>query len=309
MKALLAYDGSACSDHAVAELPLLGLPAEVDLTVLSVADIWMPAPGTTAEAMDLSLSPGLAALRVKTRDLVDAAQAIANAGAIKVRQFLPAWRVEAQAVADSPGWAVVRVAEETQADWVFAGSHGRGALGRVLLGSVSQRVLNSAPCSVHVSRPRPSHPGTPFRVLLAVDGSGDSVAAVRQVAGRRWPLGTNFRLIAVLDPRMESVIAWPGIFPSEWAKSHDSTPREWVCHMVEHFAKVLYEAKFAVETDICEGDPKQEIVRHAEDWKADLLVLGAHGLHHGTRRNLGSIASAVAARAHCSVEVIRPKQP
>ena len=147
MKALLAYDGSACSDHAVSELPLLGLPADLEATVLSVADIWLPAPGTTAEAMDLSLSPGLAALRVKTRDLVDAAQAVANDGAVKVRQFRPAWRVTAQAVAESPGWAVVRVAEELKVDWVIVGSHGRGALGRVLLGSVSQRVLASAPCS------------------------------------------------------------------------------------------------------------------------------------------------------------------
>lgn len=306
MKALLAYDGSACSDHAVAELPLLGLPAEVELTVLSVADIWMPAPDTVADAVDLSLSPGLAALRIKTRDLVDAAQEIANGGARKVRPVCPRWQVHARAVADSPGWAIVRTAEETAADWVIVGSHGRGALGRILMGSVSQRILNSARCSVHVSRPRPSHPAAPFRVLIGVDGSADSVAAVRQVAGRAWPAGTVFRLLAVLDPRLESVIAWPGIFPSEWARSHESTPREWICHMVEHFAKLLYSANLAAETAICEGDPKPEIVRQAEDFRADLLVLGAHGLHHGAQRNLGSVAGAVAARAHCSVEIVRP---
>lgn len=306
MKALLAYDGSACAAHAVAELPLLGLPAEVDLTVLSVADIWMPAPGSTAEAVDLSLSPGLAALRMKTSELVDAAHGVANEGAVKVRQLCPGWRVAACAVADSPGWAIVRIAEEMAADWVIVGSHGRGALGRVLMGSVSQRILNSASGSVHVSRPRPSHPRMPFRVLVAVDGSADSVAAVRQLAGRAWPVGTVFRVLAVLDPRLESVIAWPGIFPSEWARSHEATPREWICHMVEHFAKLLYSANLAPETAICEGDPKHELVRQAEDFRADLLVLGAHGLHHGAQRNLGSVAGAVAARAHCSVEIVRP---
>lgn len=306
MKALFAYDGSECSDHAVTELPLLGFPADVQATVLSVADIWMPEPEAVADAVDLSLSPGLAALRLKTRDLIDAARAIAVNGAVKLRHFCPNWSIESLAVADSPGWAVVRIAEEQKADWIFVGSHGRGAFGRVLLGSVSQRVLTSATGSVHVSRPRPAHPGAPFRVLVAVDGSADSVAAVRQIAGRSWPPGTLFRLIAVLDHRLESVIAWPGIFPTEWAKSQEASPREWVYHMVEHFARMLYEHRLTVETDLCEGDPKQELVRHAEDWKADLLVLGAHGLHHGQKRNLGSVASAVAARAHCSVEVVRP---
>jgi nucleotide-binding universal stress UspA family protein len=306
MKVLLAYDGSDCSAHAVAELPLLGLPAAVDLTVLSVADIWMPTPGADAADVDLSLSPGLAALRLKTGEHLDAAHNLANEGAVKVRQLFPGWQVAARAVADSPGWAIVRIAGELAADWVIVGSHGRGALGRVLLGSVSQRVLNSGPGSVHVSRPRPSHPGFPFRVLVAVDGSADSVAAVRQLASRAWPAGTVIRLLAVLDPRLESVIAWPGIFPSEWARSHETTPREWICHLVEHFAQMLYAAHLTAETAIGEGDPKQEILRQAEDFRADLLVLGAHGLHHGAQRNLGSVAGAVAARAHCSVEIIRP---
>lgn len=305
MKALFAYDGSSCSDQAVAELPRLGLPAEAEVTVLSVADIWMPAPESVVDAVDLSLSPGLAALRLKTRDLVDSARAVASEGAAKVRHACPGWKVRPLAVADSPAWAVVRVAAEMEAGWIFLGSHGRSAVSRVLLGSVSQRVLGSAACSVHVSRPRAAVPEGPFRVLAAVDGSADSVAAIRQLAVRHWPAGTVFRLIAVLDHRLESVMAWPGIFPSEWAKSHESTPREWVCHMLEHFARLLYDHRLTVETDLCEGEPKQMLVAHAEEWRADLLVLGAHGLHHGQKRNLGSVAGAVAARAHCSVEVVR----
>lgn len=307
MKLLIAYDGSACSDHALEELPRLGLPADADATVLSVTDIWLPAGGTTADAIDVSLSPGLAALRIKTQDLLAGARALANEGVGKLRQFCPGWRIEARGEADSPGWAIVRFAEELKCDLVIVGSHGRGTLGRVLLGSVSQRVLTSAPCSVHVSRPRSVKPGQPLRVLVAVDGSGDSINAVRTLVARAWPKDTVFRLAAVVDPRLESVVAWPGIFPSEWAKSHDASPREWACHMVEHFARVLYEARLTVDTDIFDGEPKQVLVRHAEDWRADLIVLGAHGLHHGQRRNLGSVAGAVAARAHCSVEILRPK--
>jgi nucleotide-binding universal stress UspA family protein len=306
LKALIAYDGSECSDHAVTELPLLELPDNTDATILSVANIWMPEPEAVADAVDPSLSPGLAALRLKTRDLIDAARSIAVTIIVKLRQVCATWRIESLAVADSPGWAVVRLADEQKVNWVFVGSLGRGAFGRVLLGLVSHRVLTSASCSVHVSRPRPAHPVAPLRVLVAGGGSADSVVAVRQIAGRSWRAGTVFRLIAVLDPRLESVIAWPGIFPGKWAKSQEASPREWVCHLVEHFAKMLYERRLTVETMFCEGDPKHELVRHAEDWKADLLVLGAHGLHHGQKRNLGSVARAVAARTHCSLKVVRP---
>ena len=47
------------------------------------------------------------------------------------------------------------------------------------------------------------------------------------------------------------------------------------------------------------------LLREAESWRADLIMLGAHGLHHGGLLLLGSTASAVAVRAHCSVEIVR----
>lgn len=305
MRLLFAYDGSRCSDGALDELPRLGLPADTEATVLSVADIWMPAAATPADAIDIALSPGLAALRVKTMDLLAAAQAQAEEGAGKLRKACPTWQVTAKAEADSPGWGIVKAAEELKVDLLMVGSHGRGALGRVLLGSVSQRVLTSAPCSVHVARPRSARPEGPFRLMLAVDGSADSIAAMRALTSRAWPRDTVVRVTAVVDARLESVMAWPGIFPSEWASDRTANPREWVCHMVEHFARRLYDAKLNVDTDILEGEPKHELLRHAEGWGADLIVMGAHGLQHGQARTLGSVAAAVAARAHCSVEIIR----
>lgn len=306
MKILLAYDGSACSEHAVDELPRLGLPADATAVVLSIADVWLPPPGFEAAVVDAPIAPGLAMLRDKTSHLLQEAQALAETGATRLHKLFPGWRVEARSDADSPGWATVRYAEELASDLVVVGSHGRGALGRVLLGSVSQRVLTSAPCSVHVSRPR-EHPAEgPRRVLVAVDGSRDSITAVRELAKRAWPRDTQFRVAAVLDTRIESVVAWPGIFPSEWAMSREASPRAWICHLVEHFSRVLYDAGLKVETEVLDGEPKQALVSHAESWRSDLIVLGAHGLHHGQQRSVGSVAGAVAARAHCSVTVMRP---
>ena len=62
-----------------------------------------------------------------------------------------------------------------------------------------------------------------------------------------------------------------------------------------------------VETIFTEGKPGHEIVRVAEELKADLIVLGTHG-HSGWKRfTLGSVAEFVGRHAPCAVITIRPK--
>jgi nucleotide-binding universal stress UspA family protein len=53
------------------------------------------------------------------------------------------------------GGTVCRVAEELHVDVIVVGSHGRGAIERILLGSVSEQIVRHAPCPVLVVRPEP----------------------------------------------------------------------------------------------------------------------------------------------------------
>jgi nucleotide-binding universal stress UspA family protein len=62
---------------------------------------------------------------------------------------------------------------------------------------------------------------------------------------------------------------------------------------------------FPVETAVLEGDPRGSIVDEADEWLADLIVLSSHGHKGLDRLLLGSVAQAVVAHAHCSVEVVR----
>jgi len=58
-------------------------------------------------------------------------------------------------------------------------------------------------------------------------------------------------------------------------------------------------------TGIVKGNPKEQIIRHAAEWGADLVVVGSHGRRGVKRWLLGSVSEAVARHAYCSVEVIR----
>jgi universal stress protein family protein len=62
-----------------------------------------------------------------------------------------------------------------------------------------------------------------------------------------------------------------------------------------------------VTTKVVEGVPKDMIVQEANDWGADLIVLGSHGYGRVRRMVLGSVAGAVVAKAPCSVQVVRAK--
>ena len=61
-----------------------------------------------------------------------------------------------------------------------------------------------------------------------------------------------------------------------------------------------------IEKRVVGGDPKRVLVSEAEAWGADCVFVGARGLSRLERFLMGSVASTVASRAPCSVEVIRP---
>lgn len=304
---LIAYDNSGCADAAIDELSLAGLPPELDATVITVAEVWLPpeAGPRDAEAHDRLPLAVRRAREAAWHAVETDCRARAERAATRLRAHFPKWNTEALAVGDSPVRGILKKAGEWRADLIVVGSHGRSAMERFFLGSVSHKVANEARCSVRIARPRhlSTHPHP--RIIVAVDGSPDSEVAVHAVLARRWPAQAQFRLITVLDSRLKTAAALPTHWAKEWIQQHDADAGEWVCRAVERLAGPMREAGLALQTHIFEGDPKHLLIQHAEDWKADCIFLGAHGLEHGEHRPLGSLASAVATRAHCSVEIVR----
>ena len=218
----------------------------------------------------------------------------------------PAWNVKAEATYGSPAWEILSRADDFKPDLIVVGSHGQSAVSRLLLGSISEKVLTEAHCSVRVARGRIEVDPMPSRIIIGFDGSAGAEAAVDAVASRFWREQSEIRLIAVTDPITPSAIGRfvPPI--ANWVEEANQSESEWLGKLAEKALKKLRDVGLSAEFCIQTGNPKKVLIEEAQVWHADSIFVGANS--YGSRIEkfmLGSTSAAVAARAHCSVEVVR----
>ena len=314
MRILIGYDGSDCAEAALDDLQRAGLPPVAEALVMSVTEIWMPPPPPASyEILELARAVYVPSdmTRVYSQDSPAclAARSLAERAADRLRINFPGWEITAQATVGSPRRELIREADEWKPDLIVVGSHGRSKLGRFVLGSVSQGVVTYARGSVRVARGRLEETDTPVRIVIGVDGSPASAAAVREVASRSWPPMSEVRVIAANDPLTPTFIG--SLIPpvGKIVEESNNADREWLKKILVNSSEQLRPSGPKVSTEIQEGDPKRALIEAAEGWGADCIFVGSVG--HGNafeRFVLGSVSASVAARAHCSVEVVRPPE-
>ena len=312
MKILVAYDGSQCSESALDDLARAGLHASGEAMVVTVAEVWLPPPETDGARdetnTEVFIEDVVRKHRAKGERWLAAAEVMANHARARVKNMLPGWNVIAKATYGSPAWEVLAAAKEFEADLVIVGSHGHSAIGRTILGSVSQKILTEAECSVRVARGRIEVDPAPARLVIGFDGSAGANAAVEAVANRNWPPNTEAHLIAATDPVVPTAIGRFIPPVAEWAEEELKAEYEWIADLAKTAARKLSKCGIKVTTRIIEGKPNHVLARESEDWHADCIFVGANAFGSRLERFLlGSTSAAVAARAHCSVEVIRRK--
>jgi nucleotide-binding universal stress UspA family protein len=311
MKILIAYDGSDCAEAALDDLQRAGLPFEAEAQIISVAEVWLPPPPPSSyeileQAKEVKVPSDLKRVYSKGSAAMKEALALAERASDRVKTNFPGWKMSADSSCGSPAWEVVFRADQWKPDLVVVGSHGRTALGRFVLGSVSQRVLTEARCSVRIARGRVEEPDSPVRIIVGIDGSPGSEAAVRAVAARTWPPNSEVKLITVDDPLVPPIVG--DIIPplAETIEESNAEDRAWAEKKLAQTAAILSGTEIKVTTEIRRGDPKKELPQAAEEWGADGVFVGSAGFSNRLERFvLGSVSAAVAARAHCSVEVVR----
>jgi len=291
MDLLLAHDGSRNADAVLADIPRAGLPASGGVTVLTVADAWT-AMGDGADPMAGNRTPGARAAQHALEAAIARAKANSEAVAERVRELLPGYDVRAEHAAGSPGWEIIRVADASEPDLVMVGATGTSMLERVFFGTTAQQVAENARGCVRIARPRADASGG-VRLVLGCDGSATSLLTARAVAARRWPAGSEVAVVVADESWLFGALEGP-----------DAQARE-VTDATDEVEAIVKGAGLATRRVVRQGDPKRVLVDEARSVGADAVFVGARGRSGLQRVLLGSVAMAVAARAACSVEIVR----
>jgi nucleotide-binding universal stress UspA family protein len=137
-----------------------------------------------------------------------------------------------------------------------------------------------------------------MRVLLATDGSDDARAATAWLT--RFPLPADSRV------RVVTVVSLPpSALDLPTVRSFLATLREEAARAAEA-ARTALAARFPeAEARVLEGEAREAILREAEQWPADLIVIGARGLGAVAGFLLGSVSLGVARHARASVLVVK----
>jgi nucleotide-binding universal stress UspA family protein len=298
MKILIGYDGSSGSNDALESLTTAGLPARAEVVVVTVAEIWLPSPP----------SHGLVSLREAEGKKAESVLAVAARACESLARQFPEWKAKAEAYAGSPALALLKKADEWRPDLIVVGSHSHLAARRVLLGSVAQKIVTEARCTVRVGRARTAeHTRREIQLVLGIDGSSGSSAATEWIGARSWPTGSALKLVTTtgpftaIPPASDWMLPMLQLITPEEREDAFAEARRW--H--ERARETLRPTRLAVSSVIKEGDPKYVLVSEAAAGNADSIVVGCAGLSRFERLVLGSVSSAVVAHAPCSVDVVR----
>jgi nucleotide-binding universal stress UspA family protein len=148
-----------------------------------------------------------------------------------------------------------------------------------------------------------------MKILLATDGSDYSKAAIKAVADRPWPEGSEVKILSVMEAvYVPTTDVW--VLPDNYYNELDEAARAQAEAAVNAAVEEINAGKTSglkVSAEVKSGSARNVILDEAEKWGADLIVLGSHGYTGLQRFLLGSVSYAIATHAHCSVEIVRRK--
>jgi len=144
-----------------------------------------------------------------------------------------------------------------------------------------------------------------MKVLIGVDGSPHSQAALDHVKGMPWPKGSTFVVLSASIPMIAyTVVDASGL---TWMQSAEEEMTAQAQALAARVEKELRAAGLATESRVVKGDPRDVLVDAARSLHADLLVVGSHGRTGLAKLVLGSVAAHVVTHAPCSVLVVKMK--
>ena len=294
---LCPIDFSEPSTHALEQATRLAGWYDARLAVLHVRPTVTPHPDMPAGG---PVAPWLVAELDDLRQRVTASCHEATAAGVVV---------EPMVAAGDPVREIVQCAATLPADLIVMGTHGVSGFQHLVLGSVTEKVLRTAPCPVLTVPPRAHTTATQFtRVVCAVDFSDCSLAAVRLAASLAVASGATLTLLHVLEwPWHDTAVtAVEGVAPAQ-AQVITEYRRYLESGATERLEAVAASITAAgtVATAVRFGTPYVELLDAARQAQADLVVLGVRGRGALDLGFFGSTANHVVRSALCPVLTVR----
>ena len=185
----------------------------------------------------------------------------------------------------NPAETILKVAREKKSDIIVIGNRGAGEIEEFTLGSVADKVLRYAECTVLIVKR-----GTAIsKILVAVDGSKHAQKALEYAVQLALKYNASVTLINVAQT----------VYPYLKADAAKSIGEL----IVSEAAKQVKELKVDKRVEI--GDPTKTILEVAKNENYDLIALGCRGLNPAERFLLGCVSDKVAGHAQCSVLIVK----
>ena len=147
-----------------------------------------------------------------------------------------------------------------------------------------------------------------MKVLIPTEGSDFSKAAIKKCCDMfDESVNTEIEVFAVAEPGYTP--PEPFAVSADFMNDHDAAAlkraNESVAQAEADIRTSFPDLAIGLTTKVVKGSPKQAIVEEAEDWGADLIIMGSHGYGFWQRALLGSVSESVVHHAPCSVLVVR----
>jgi nucleotide-binding universal stress UspA family protein len=291
MKVLIEYDGSKRAGDALEDLRNAGLPQEAKAKIVTIVEPIILA-GMPEAAWDGTLA------KVTEHEIHQSKIAIKKA-CQRLRELLPDWEVDYATYLGRTEQELIELAGEWKPDLVVISPQYRDEWSRQIFGSLSRNIVERSSCSVRVARPADKRDRAWLRLLIGFDGSNGSTAAVREVASRCWPSGTEVRIVACFKSS--------SFYPPKKFYPDKVILRTCPDTLIDPLIKMLRAAGLDASSVMREGTLKDVILKEATRFGAHCIFLGSDGRGGLRRLFFSSVAAAVAARASCAVEVVRKK--
>lgn len=278
-KILTAIDGSLTSLHALEESFKLAQNEGSWITVVSVI------PPYTGDLDLVAVGNIMASMRKPCEEALKKAQELADKHKVIIKTVCEE---------GEPYERIIDLAQAENCDLIVMGRRGLKRIERVLVGSVTARVIGYSPIDVLVI-PRDTTVGFK-RVLIATDGSRFSNAAEKKAIDFAKSYGGELKVISVVDVPSELYAESPRTVDDliNKAKGYGDT--------VKRNAESL---GIRTEAIVKEGEAYRVITDTAKDIGADLIIMGSHGRTGLKRLLMGSVTEKVIGHTLCPVLVVK----